>query len=239
LLFMANLEYKHENKNLSKTKEWLDKAQAIQEPAIFWYSHLTNTKDDSQEFYDEFKSIKALHEKGQLNDLANWIDNKTKPKRPFNNLSLELYDLFIDGTSYSRIWHNQENGHAVILSDEGGMHYFDGYEVVSPDENGVTITQMISAESSLNSTFNSKTKPKVTSSIDRWIGYAIGSFLNKDKNKIEINVSEIKSFPINNKPSEKRLLFARLEDNKLSRYPEYLEYSQHGSQIMVSAHSIG
>lgn len=234
LLLLANLEYQHEKKNLMKVKAWLDKAQAIQVPAIFWYGHLTNTKDDSYEHYDDFKSIKKLHEEGQLSDFANWIDNKTKPKKPFSDLSLELYDLFIDGKTHSRIWHNQKNGHALILSDDGSMHYFNGYEVDSPDENGLSITHMISGENSLNNTVNYKAKPKVTSSIDRWIGYAIDSFLNKDKNKVEISVGEIKRFPINNQASKKRLLFARLEGKKLSRYPDYLEYSQYGNQIMVS-----
>ncbi|PID64998.1 MAG: hypothetical protein CR962_00430 [Gammaproteobacteria bacterium] len=233
----AAIEFFFEVKHLEKTKDWLDKASAIGVEPISWFKHVTGEHIKGLYQHEDFKSIVALQKKQQLSQLSMWVEHKKRPEKPFTDLPLDLYELFTDTIPLNRIWHNPENGHALILDDDGGMHYFDGYAVIQPTAEQLKIARIIPGDytGEAEGPQEQDGSPTLTSSMDAWIKYAVRYFFGEAGNTPKLSSRGILDFANDAQPAQERLLFVVLHDGELSSYPEYLEYVRHGHEIMLMA----
>nr|CAA6826584.1 MAG: Unknown protein [uncultured Thiotrichaceae bacterium] len=232
----AAIEFFTEVKHLEKTKEWLDKAAAIEAEPISWFNHLTGETKEGQYQHADFKSIAALHKKQQLSQLSDWVEHKNKPQQPFTELPLDLYELFTGTTSQNRLWHNTENGHALILDTNGAIHYLDGYGIVQPKPEQLKVSRIAPGDyAGEASDSSSGGTPTLTSSMDEWIEYAVRYISGENNETPELSSRGILHFANNTQAAKERLLFTQLNNGELSSYPDYLEYARHDHEILVMA----
>lgn len=228
----AGMQYQQDAYALDKTITYLDAASAITAEPLSWYAYITEEKDEERLDQDsDFAAIKQLHTDGQLASIAQWKKDKTPPKKPFKNLTLDTYALFTENSIKYRLWHNADTGEALLLDDNGIIQVFDGYGVNDAHDPEIQFIRLN------NEKTYSGERPKLTAELDEWIEYAAKHlFSSEAAQKTPSRLITEFVTTLGDSPLQERLLFAEVDtDGYIASYPDYLEFNRYGQHLLINA----
>lgn len=224
----AGFRYYSDIAQLSKTKSLLDKAYSIPGEPLSWYQHLTGETEQRIDQESDFTGINLLYRNRQLQAMSDWIEHQRKPTQPFRDMSLDLYDLFLNNYILARPWHDPETGEALLLDEQGQLFFFNGYEVSNDTPFRAYHLSAISTTEPRNN--------DLTTLVSTWFQEMLYWLLDIPHPLGQQSIEEFSAERDSN--ATERLLFEQHSPAAATPYLSYLEYVRYANTVLLNATDI-